>query len=90
MDFMGVTVYVLNLFDLFCTLNVMRLGVREGNPFMRSLPVMIFHKVVTVGVLLWWISTRPEQIAKKGLRACAATYAVLAAYHCFGIFKILS
>lgn len=79
------TAYFLNLFDLACTLEALRQGVKEANPFMQSVPVMIFYKIVIVGGLLLWLSNRPERAAKWGLRGCTAVYAVLALWHCMGI-----
>ena len=77
----AVTVYLLNLFDLACTLTALRLGAVELNPLMESVPVMAVYKVVVVGGLLWWLSRRPEKLAKTGLRLCTAAYTILACYH---------
>lgn len=82
------TAYLLNLFDLACTLEALRQGVKEANPFMQSVPVMIFYKVVVVGGLLLWLSNRPERAARYGIRFCTAVYAVLALYHIIGISMI--
>ena len=79
------TAYLLNLLDLGYTLVALRRGVRELNPLMQTVPVMAFYKVVIVGGLLWWLSRRPERVARRGLRCCTAAYAVLALYHIAGL-----
>lgn len=81
-------VYLLNLFDAACTLVALRRGVRELNPLMQTVPIMAFYKVVIVGGLLWWLSRRPERVARCGLRCCTAAYAVLALHHIAGLIMI--
>ena len=96
-------VYLLNLFDAACTLVALRRGVRELNPLMQMFlprinaggiqinglrPIMAFDKVVIVGGLLWWLSRRPERVARCGLRCCTAAYAVLALHHIAGLIMI--
>lgn len=86
------TTYILNLFDLVCTLYVMSIGVGELNPLFRdphTIPVMIFCKVFLVGGLLWWLSHRTERIAHIGLKVCSAAYAAVAVWHLTGIAMIL-
>lgn len=80
--------YILNLFDLACTLYALHLGVKEANPFMRCIPVQIVYKVFVVGGFLWWLSTRPERLAAWGLGLCTLAYAALAVHHCLGLYKI--
>lgn len=80
------TAYALNLLDLFFTLHAIAHGATELNPLMQSVPVMVAWKVVGVGVLCWWLSGRPEKLAKRGLWACAVVYAVLNLYHIYFIF----
>lgn len=80
------TAYLLNLFDLLCTLYALRRGAEELNPLMQSIPVMVAYKVIVVGVLCWWLHNRPERAAKIGLALCAAVYAVLAVWHIYNIF----
>lgn len=80
--------YILNLFDLFCTLYALNLGASELNPLMQNIPVMIVSKVVIVGILCWWLSHRPERIARIGLWVCTAFYAALAVWHGAGIYMI--
>ena len=75
------TAYVLNLFDLLCTILALRLGAAELNPLMRCVPVMVVYKVIIVGALLWWLSRRPERAVRPGLRLCTAVYAALDVYH---------
>lgn len=79
-----VTVYLLNLFDLACTIAAVRAGAMELNPLMASVPVMVVYKLAVVGVLAAWLSRRPERAARMGLRLCVAVYAVLALYHAIG------
>lgn len=59
--------YILNLFDRFCTLYALKLGVCELNPLMQSVPIMVIYKVVIVGVLCWWLSKRKEPLGRYGL-----------------------
>ena len=74
-------VYLLNLFDLACTLAAVRMGAIELNPLMASVPVMVVYKLVVVGLLAAWLSRRREWIARFGLRLCTAAYTILACYH---------
>ena len=86
------TTYILNLFDLVCTLYVMSIGVGELNPLFRdpqAIPAMIVCKVFLVGGLLWWLSQRTERIAHIGLRVCAVAYAAVTVWHLTGIAMIL-
>jgi hypothetical protein len=78
----GIT-YVLNLFDLFCTLCALRIGVKELNPFIQNTPFMVFYKIVIVGVLLWWLQKRPERVARLGLWCLAAVNIILSIYHVY-------
>lgn len=73
--------YALNLVDLACTLLALRLGVRELNPLMASVPVLIVYKLFAVRLLLVWISRRREKIALAGLRLCTLVYTILDIYH---------
>ena len=79
------TTYILNLFDLLCTLCALRLGVRELNPFMQNVPFMVFYKTVIVGGLLMLLSGRHERIARVGMTCCMAVYAALLLYHGVGM-----
>ena len=86
------TTYILNLFDLVCTLCVMSIGVGELNPLFRvpqTIPFMVFYKVFVVGGLLWWLSQRTERIAHIGLKVCAAAYAAVGVWHIAGLVMIL-
>ena len=82
------TPYLLNLLDLVFTLYVLSIGLQELNPLMQHLPTMIFYKVVLVGVLCWWLSKRPESIARLGLQLCTIIYGCLCVYHIYGLFRI--
>ena len=75
------TAYLLNLLDLAFTIYALSLGCAELNPLMQPIPIMIFYKVVVVGLLAAWLSRRPERAAKVGLRICTAVYAGLDCYH---------
>ena len=79
--------YVLNLIDLFCTLWALRRGAAELNPLMRSVTVMVGYKVIIVGVLLWWLSTRRERAARYALHIAAAVYGAVDVYHMINILR---
>ena len=82
---MGIIAYALNLIDLFCTLWALRHGAAELNPLMREVPVMVCYKVVIVGALLWWLSTRRERAARYALYVAAAVYGAVDVYHMINI-----
>lgn len=84
------TAYVLNLADLGCTLCALRLGCTELNPLMQCVPLMVAYKVIIVGAACWWLSKRPERIARAGLNICAAAYGGLAIHHAAGLAIILT
>ena len=79
--------YVLNLLDLLCTLWALRHGAVELNPLMRSVTVMVGYKVIIVGALLWWLSTRREMAARYALYAAAAVYGAVDVYHIINILR---
>lgn len=80
------TAYTLNLLDLAFTLYALKHGAVELNPFMQSVPVMVFYKIVIVGGLLFWLSKRTEPIAKHGRRLVTLVYAGLCIYHAMFLF----
>lgn len=80
-----ITAYTLNLLDLFCTLWALRHGAVELNPLMREVTVMVGYKVIIVGALLWWLSTRRERAARYALCAAAAIYGAVDVYHMINI-----
>lgn len=82
---MCIIAYALNLIDLSCTLWALRRGAVELNPLMRSVTVMVGYKVVIVGALLWWISTRRERAARYALYVAAAVYGAVDVYHMINI-----
>lgn len=82
------TAYILNLFDLACTLFALNLGVKELNLLIQNVPVMVFYKTVIVGVLCWWAANRKEPIARVGLLVCTAVYAALGMWHIWGLFML--
>ena len=81
-------IYLLNLLDLVFTLYALPLGCTELNPLMQSVPMMVAYKVIGVGVLCWWLSHRPEQVARIGLLICTAVYGLLSVYHVVGLILI--
>ena len=78
-------IYVLNLFDLACTLYAINIGAVELNPLMASVPVMVCYKVVIVGALLWWLSTRRERAARYALYVATVVYSAVDVYHIINI-----
>ena len=78
-------IYVLNLFDLACTLYALHIGATELNPLMASVPVMVGYKVIIVGALLWWLSTRRERAARYALYVAAVVYGAVDVYHMINI-----
>ena len=84
-----IAAYVLNLLDLFCTLWALRHGAAELNPLMREVTVMVVYKIVVVGVLLWWLSTRREQAARYALYVAAVIYGAVCLWHAVGIWMIM-
>lgn len=76
--------YALNLADLALTLYALSLGCTELNPLIRSVPVMLFYKIVVVGglcVVMHHFAEGGNKAARWGLRICAAVYADLCIYH---------
>ena len=80
--------YLLNLFDLFCTLYwVNRYGVGiEGNPFgaamLNDFLFAVLYKVVLIGALLLFLHRNADKpISRIGSSLILAVYGVLAAYH---------
>ena len=79
------TIYVLNLFDLLLTLHALKHGAVELNPLMRNIPVMVFVKVVVVGVLCLFLEIRPEPLARRGLRIGTVAFALVNIWHIVNI-----
>ena len=84
------TPYTLNLLDLALTLYALRLGCREMNPLLQSLPVMVAYKVIVVGAACWGLCrvAHNNRAAWWGLRLCAAVYGALCIYHFYGLLMI--
>lgn len=80
-----ITIYVLNLLDLFCTLWALRHGAVELNPLMREVTVMVCYKVIIVGALLWWLSRQRERAARYALYVAAVVYGAVDVYHMINI-----
>ena len=83
--------YTLNLIDLAFTLRALGRGAVELNPLMRSVPAMIGWKVGVAGLLccLLEILAIKYQVARWGLRFCAAVYAALDLWHILNLYFIL-
>ena len=77
------TLYTLNLFDLFCTLWALRHGATELNPFIQNVPFLIFHKVVDVGLFCWVLHLCK---ARRALKLCMAAYVAVNLWHIINIF----
>lgn len=84
---MSIIAYALNLIDLSCTLWALRHGAVELNPLMRSVTVMVGYKVVIVGALLWWLSTRRERAVRYALYVAAVVYGAVDMYHIINILQ---
>lgn len=81
----AVIAYALNLIDLSCTLWALHGGAVELNPLMRSVTVMVGYKVIIVGALLWWLSTRRERAARYALYVATVVYGAVDVYHIINI-----
>ena len=79
--------YALNLFDLACTLAALSRGAVELNPLMQNVTVMVGYKVIIVGALLWWLSTRRERAARYALYVATAVYGAVDVYHIINILR---
>lgn len=80
--------YLLNILDLFFTLYALQRGCTELNPLLQSILIMVAYKVIIVGAACWWLSKRPERIARVGLNLCTAVYAATCVYHFYYLFLI--
>lgn len=77
--------YLLNILDLALTLHALRHGAVELNPLMRNIPVMVVFKVVVVGLLCLFLYSRPEPLARWGLRIGTAAFAAVNIWHIVNI-----
>ena len=84
---MTAAVIALNWLDLICTLWALHHGAVELNPLMREATVMVGYKVVIVGALLWWLSTRRERAARYALYVAAVVYGAVDVYHMINILR---
>lgn len=82
------TPYLLNLLDLLFTLHALRHGAVELNPLMRCVPVMAVYKLAVMALLLWWLSRRPERLARYALTGAAALYGAVDIYHIINIIEV--
>lgn len=80
--------YILNLLDLIFTIHWMSIGVGELNPFLQKVPHQIVAKTVLAGGCLWFLASRTEPIAKKGIRICLIAYIGVTIWHLFGVVLI--
>lgn len=83
-------VYVLNLIDLYLSIHAIRNGATELNPLLQSVPVMVAVKVVGVWVLCWWLSSRPEKLARWGLRICAVWFSAANLWHILNLTAVFA
>ena len=73
--------YTLNLIDLALTLHALRHGAMELNPLMRCVSVMVFYKIVVVGVFCWWLRKQGGRLARWGLTAATIAYGAVNLWH---------
>lgn len=76
--------YILNLFDLCCTLHAVSRGATELNPLMRNIPVMVAWKVLGVGIFCWVLNHFAKggnMVARWGMRICTAAFAAVDLWH---------
>ena len=76
--------YLLNLFDLCCTLHAVSRGAMELNPLMRNIPVMVAWKVLGIGFLCWVLNHFAKEgnvVARRGIRTCTAVFATVDLWH---------
>lgn len=87
-------VYMLNLFDLFCSLYAINNGATELNPLMQSVLVMAVWKGAVVWALCWLlyvfatdirVGHKAQKLSRRGLRICAAAFAAVDLYHIYSI-----
>ena len=81
-------VYLLNLFDLACTLYALPLGAVELNPLMRSVTMMLWYKGAVVPLFALWLDRRGTREARRGLRICAGIYGAVCLWHAVGIWMV--
>lgn len=86
--------YTLNLADLFLSLHAIRNGATELNPLLQSVPVMVVWKGAVVWALCWLlyvfatdirVGHKAQKLSRRGLRICAAVFAVAVVYHVINI-----
>ena len=85
------TLYILNLLDLMFTLHAVNNGGVELNPVSASMIALhpmcyAAYKIVVCGLLIWWLSTRSERIAVKGMWIATVVYAIIDVWHIVNIF----
>lgn len=84
----AVTTYFLSLLDLMQTHYMLSIGVEELNPLFQNMPWAIFYKVIIVGLLLLFLASRTEPIAKWGIRLCMGVYIGINIWHMVGAVMI--
>ena len=84
----AMTTYCLSILDLTFTHYWLSIGVEELNPLFQNVPWSIFYKVVIIGLLLWFLASRTEPIAKWGIRLCMGVYIGINIWHLVGAVLI--
>lgn len=82
------TLYTLNILDLLFTLYAVSHGGVELNPIMANPTIMVLYKTIVVGALCWWLSTRSERIAVKGVLYATVSYAIVDGWHLYNILGV--
>ena len=78
--------YTLNILDLLFTLYALSHGAYELNPFMQSIPFMIFYKVIVLGILCWFLeSMKQNRVARVGRKICLFAFLAVDAWHIFNL-----
>lgn len=80
------TLYILNLIDLFFTIHALRHGASELNPIMQNIPFMVAYKTIIIGMLCFWLAKVDSRLARIGLKMITAVFAAVDLWHIFNIF----
>ena len=81
--------YILNLFDLFTTLILLRMGGRELNPFLQDVGVMITAKVLIGWIVIRYLLYQDEPLARTGLVIAKAWFGALCVNNLFVIAMLV-
>lgn len=87
----AIIVYILNLFDLICTLFLLQFGAIELNPLLQNPIIMVLIKTLLVGGILIFIVKFPTTIGYIGLKFLLVLYSLVIIWHfyCFAIVLFL-